>query len=186
MVMLNSNRLVVTKRGSTLLASESELGRALIPTNFTAKPLEILTIKTPLKGQAERIRLIDDSEDFLDEYKRQRARGAYIASIRQPEGSYDLSVTAQCQKASKDNVKALNKRLERQIKNKSRGLNFIHFQLKTAKLLVFVDASFANNEDVSSQIGYMIIKGNEEAGADEFRVVGNVIHWSSIKCKRVT
>ena len=45
--------------------------------------------------------------------------------------------------------------------------------------MIFTDASFANNKDLSSQIGYVIvlIDGNNDA---------NIIHWSSIKCKRVT
>jgi hypothetical protein len=45
--------------------------------------------------------------------------------------------------------------------------------------VIFTDASFANNKDLSLQIGYIIvlIDGNNDA---------NIIHWSSIKCKRVT
>jgi len=42
-----------------------------------------------------------------------------------------------------------------------------------------MDASFANNKDLSSQIGYVIILANATKKA-------NVIHWSLIKCKRVT
>ena len=55
------------------------------------------------------------------------------------------------------------------------------------KLFVFVDGSFVNNKDFSSQIGYLIILSNETAnGIDEFTIKGNLIHYSSTKSKRVT
>ena len=41
------------------------------------------------------------------------------------------------------------------------------------------DASFANNKDYSSQVGYVIVLADENDNC-------NIIHWSSIKCKRVT
>ena len=41
-----------------------------------------------------------------------------------------------------------------------------------------MDSSFANNKDISSQIGYVICLANATSKA-------NIIHWSSIKCKQV-
>jgi hypothetical protein len=63
------------------------------------------------------------------------------------------------------------------------------------KLFVFVDGSFANNKDFSSQIGYLIILANEilnetsnenSTGTKEFTIKGNLIYYSSTKSKRVT
>ena len=55
------------------------------------------------------------------------------------------------------------------------------------KLFVFVDGSFANNKDFSSQIGYLIILANETfTDNNEFTLSGNLIHYSSTKSKRVT
>ena len=55
------------------------------------------------------------------------------------------------------------------------------------KLFTLVDASFANNKDMSSQMGYVIILGNEIMSNDgSFKIRGNIVHWSSIKCKRIT
>ena len=45
--------------------------------------------------------------------------------------------------------------------------------------MIFTDASFANNKDLSLQIGYVIVLTDRNHSA-------NIIHWSSIKCKRVT
>ena len=61
----------------------------------------------------------------------------------------------------------------------------------TAKLYVFTDASFANNKDLNSQIGYIIVLANETpinhyTDHPAFRIKGNIIYWSSIKCKRIT
>lgn len=47
------------------------------------------------------------------------------------------------------------------------------------RLIVFTDASFANNKDLSSQIGYILVLADSSNNA-------NILHWSSIKCKRVT
>jgi hypothetical protein len=63
------------------------------------------------------------------------------------------------------------------------------------KLFVFVNGSFANNKDFSSQIRYLIILANENEtptanetpnGTNKFTIKGNLIHYSSTKCKRVT
>ena len=67
-----------------------------------------------------------------------------------------------------------------------RGIKYIALDLPTAKLFVFVDGSFANNKDFSSQIGYEIILANETTHNEEFELSGNLIHWSSTKSKRVT
>jgi hypothetical protein len=44
--------------------------------------------------------------------------------------------------------------------------------------MIFTNSSFANNRDLFSQIDYVICL------ADSKHV--NIVHWSSIKCKRVT
>jgi hypothetical protein len=67
-----------------------------------------------------------------------------------------------------------------------RGITYIPLRLISAKLFVFVDGSFANNKDLSSQLGYEIIIANETIGNDNFIIEGNLIHWSSTKSKRVT
>jgi hypothetical protein len=180
---------------------ESELEKA----KFLAKPREKLTPENALsfngcilsqegqnmlltqKGQGKKIELIDaNATGFCQSYIEQRARGAYIASICQPEAAFDLSVAAQHQEPSKEDAIALNRRLLWQLGNLDRGLTYIPLDLPHAKLFVFVDGSFANNKDLSSQIGYEIILANESTGDEEFTIEGNLIHWSSTKSKRVT
>ena len=93
-------------------AEEAALQRA----HFRAKPKDRLSENQPLefngctltlqgdtilltqKGQGSKITLIDpQGADRGQKYMEQRARGAYIASICQPEASFDLSSAAQIQ-----------------------------------------------------------------------------------------
>jgi hypothetical protein len=46
-----------------------------------------------------------------EQYIAQRARGAYIASVCQPEASFDLSFAAQVTNPTEEDAKTLNKRL---------------------------------------------------------------------------
>jgi hypothetical protein len=177
----------------------------LTKANLSAKPKEVLCSNTPLifngciltqhedamelrqKEQAKKLKLVDaKSENFKHEYMEQRARGAYIATICQPEAAFDLSVAAQHQNPTESEATALNKRLDWQMKHMDRGIRYIALDLATIKLFVFVDGSFANNKDFSSQIGYEIILANEITGDEEFEIKGNLIHYSSTKSKRVT
>ncbi|KAK1917078.1 hypothetical protein P3342_001660 [Pyrenophora teres f. teres] len=174
---------------------------------FRSKPKSILTPETQLdfngctltidankpildlrqKGQGGKINLVDaKAHNSAQQYTEQRARGAYIASTCQPEASFDLSVAAQAQQPSDEDMKALNKRLKWQMENIDRGLRYITVNLREAKLMVFVDGSFANNKDLSSQLGFVLVLVNESIDADTFTIQGNVIHYSSTKCKRVT
>ena len=114
-----------------------------------------------------------------DQYIAQRARGAYTASICQPEASFDLSYAAQSTGFSSDDIASLNKRLQWQIDNATRGLRYVKLDLTTLQLIIFTDSFFVNNKDLSFQIGYVICL------ADAAQQV-NVIHWSFVKCKRVT
>ncbi|KYK57237.1 hypothetical protein DCS_04244 [Drechmeria coniospora] len=174
--------------------------------NITAKPKTILTdgsvkdfnglqisiengtINTRQKGQANNLQLVDaDNPDRNQQYIQQRARGAYLASICQPEAATDYSVAAQAQLPTDSDIIALNKRIQWQLDHKDRGLRFLPLAITDLKMFIFADGSFANNQDLTSQIGYIIVLANEIEHTDEqFKIQGNIIHWSSTKCKRVT
>jgi hypothetical protein len=186
---------------------EQKLGRA----QFLAKERDILTTTSPLKFNGGLIKLEPDGVTLTQErqcknlkpvrkeptsttssrgatradlstreqYIAQRARGAYIATVCQPEAAYALAVAAQSTETTPEDIKALNKRIQWQIENPSRGLRFIALEKESLRLLVFTDASFANNKDLSSQIGMVLVLADSKNNA-------NIIHWCSIKCKRVT
>jgi hypothetical protein len=53
--------------------------------------------------------------------------------------------------------------------------------------MVFVDRSFANNKDLSLQLGFVLMLVNKHTDVNNtFTICGNVIYYSSTKCKRVT
>ena len=182
---------------------EEELQKA----GFRAKPKTILSQNQPIefnggktqlaqdkiiltqKGQAKHLRTIDPlAEDAAQQYIEQRARGAYIASVCQPEAAFDLSTAAQITEPTADDIKALNVRIQWQINNIERGLTYVPLQPDRMKMFIFTDGSFANNKDLTSQLGFIIVLANEyrtEEGND-FEIYGNIIHWNSTKCKRVT
>ena len=53
------------------------------------------------------------------------------------------------------------------------------------KLFVFVNSSFANNKDFSSQIRYLIILVNKTCTTEIFKIKGNLTYYSSTKSKRI-
>ena len=46
-------------------------------------------------------------------------------------------------------------------------------------MLIFTDATFANNKDLSSQIGALLVAIDIDNNT-------NILYWVSIKCKRIT
>jgi hypothetical protein len=60
-----------------------------------------------------------------DQYIAQRARGAYITTVCQPEAAFNLSFTAQVINLKEEHTKQLNKQLQWQINNPSQGLRFV-------------------------------------------------------------
>ncbi|KAI9036662.1 uncharacterized protein KD926_001616 [Aspergillus affinis] len=186
-------------------SEEIELQKA----QFLAKDREKLTIEKPLKFNGSMVKLEPDRITLTqeiqciklspigklitqapgtlkDRYIAERARGTYIASVCQPEASFDLSFAAQVINPSKKDAESLNKRLNWQLENAARGLKYVKLDLKSLQLLVFTDASFANNKDLSSQIGYVIVLADKRNASNTTAVNANIVHWSSIKCKRVT
>lgn len=108
------------------------------------------------KGQGRKLALVPSTtDDRKQQYVEQRARGAYLASICQPEAIFDLSRADQT--TDESDYEDLNKRIQWQINHAARGINFVVLDLRTLKLFIFVDASFANDKDLSSQIGFVIV-----------------------------
>ncbi len=114
-----------------------------------------------------------------DQYVTQRARAACIVTMCQPEAAFDLSFIAQIVNPKEKDVKALNKHIQWLINNPTRGLYFVQLDLISLKFVIFTDALFANNYDLSSQIGFVVTLVDSDGKA-------NIIHRSSIKCKRIT
>ncbi|XP_044723962.1 polyprotein [Hirsutella rhossiliensis] len=77
-------------------------------------------------------------------------------SVPVAQASFDISIAAQVQTPTEEDCTTLNKRLQWQKDHQQRGLTYIPIDLANAKLIVFTDGSFANNKDLSSQLGFVI------------------------------
>ena len=76
---------------------------------MTIKAESIMVVQ---KNQAEKLVLIDIKDNAKkQQYVEQRARGAYIASICQPEAAFDYSITVQSKEPSNEDIALLNKRI---------------------------------------------------------------------------
>ena len=209
-LMFSKQAIVGLQTDDTLFTGTTEYlqleQQKLREAEFPAKPVEkllsdkdlpfngaiISTINTDIlklsqQRQCSKISTIDTASDIKSQYIKERARGAYIASMCQPEMAFALSKAAQITHPAKEDANWLNKWLTWQKDNGQRGLRFVKLSPEGLKLLVFVDAAFANNADLSSQIGYVIVLANEkQLDQSTIDISGNIIHWSSTKCKRVT
>jgi hypothetical protein len=62
-----------------------------------------------------------------------------------------------------------------------------HVNLETTRLYVFVEGSFADNKDFTSQLGFAIILANEDEINDrhEFSITENLLHASIPRARRL-
>jgi hypothetical protein len=84
---------------------------------------------------------------------------------------------AQITNSKEEDVKRLNKCLQWQLNHSIRKLNFVRLNINFLKLMIFIDAFFAN-VNLHSQIDYVICLIDDLNKA-------NIIHWFFTKCKRV-
>ncbi len=189
--------IVDLQTDDSLIAGTTEFmdleSRELLAAGLVARPCEKLSPRQPLDfngfiitlgdnvridqlKQIKKIQLL--SKTFTKEqYVAQRARGAYIATVSQPHAAFALSYAAQVTEPTYEDAQYLNRCLSWQLEG--RGLTFVKLDMTTLRIVAFTDSSFANNKDLSSQIGYVIVLADAQNNA-------NIVHWQSIKCRRVT
>ena len=63
--------------------------------------------------------------------------------------------------------------------NKNRKLIYKKLNPKNLRLYIFVNGLFVNNKNISLQIGYIIVLGNEKSSHNnnnKIRIIGNIIY----------
>jgi hypothetical protein len=58
----------------------------------------------------------------------------------------------------------------------NRRLNYVHVNLNAVKIFIFADGSFANNKNLSSQLGFLIVLAYENHLKSSFALTNNIIH----------
>lgn len=112
------------------------------------------------------------------EYVSQRARGAYIASLCRLQCSLLFSRAAQNSHPTTSDGLGLNRAMRRCKEEFQQGLSFVALNRESVFMVVFVDASFASNCDLTSQLGFIVCQMDKSNSA-------NIIHYASTKSKRV-
>jgi hypothetical protein len=85
-------------------------------------------------------------------------------------------MAAQAHNPDSDNLKRFNKRLKWQMEHLDRGLNYVHVDLNAAKIFIFADGLFANNKNLSSQLGFLMIFAHENHLESFFALINNIMH----------
>ena len=125
------------------------------------------------------LKVLDVENATTADFVAERARGAYIAAVCRPDATYAFSVSSQITKPERTDFKNLNNAISSLLNSIEKGLNFVPPDLDSIVMAVFVDAGFGANLDSSSQLGFIITLMDKDANA-------NVVHYGSLKSKRVT
>ena len=113
-----------------------------------------------------------------NQYVIQWTRNAYVILICQFKTFCDLTYAIQIINVILNDIVLLNKRLTWQIENKSRKLKYVKFDFDSLRLMIFIDSFYVNNRDFIFQIDYIICLIDVSDWI-------NILHWFSIKCKRM-
>ena len=114
------------------------------------------------------------------EFRSKRAQLSWITHTR-PEICCAVNMAAQVTEKSFtiQKINDLNKVIKHLRRNPSQVLRFHKLDKASLKLKVYADSSFANNDDFTSQLGYIILLTDKTDRC-------NIIHYSSHKSRRVT
>lgn len=129
--------------------------------------------------QSDKLRQLEIPENDED-MGTVRAQIQYIATCTRP----DLCSPSQMLAAAVNNpdrtvCRKLTKLVRWAKDTADVGLQYQNLDLETLRIMLFTDASFANNRNLKSQLGFIILLTDKHSNA-------NVIHFGSSKCYRVT
>jgi Reverse transcriptase (RNA-dependent DNA polymerase) len=135
--------------------------------------------ETQQRDYIEKLSILPTEAPFSD-FRSKRAQLAWITHTR-PDICCAVNMAAQVTegKYTEKNINDLNKTIIHLKKDPSHSLKFHKLKLKSLRLKVYSDSSFANIEDLTSQLGYIIL-------LTDMTGICNVIHYSSHKSRRVT
>ena len=135
-----------------------------------------------LSSQAAYVAAIEDvsTGSLSDRFASLRGKLAYATNQTCPLQSCRLNRLSQipADRATPADMKRLLKLLAEAQQEPKSGLFFQKLDLDTVELRVYTDASFANNPDLSSQLGWCVFAVDATGRC-------NLLAWSSRKCRRV-
>jgi hypothetical protein len=125
---------------------------------------------------------IDKLQPEFDAYRSLRAKLMWLVNTR-PDIACATSMASRVtfdlfKEDSVNSIKGLNK-IVKHVKSIDLPLRFPKLDIDTLRLVVYTDSSFCNNEDMSSQLGYIIFSSDSTGKCQP-------LHYSSHKSKRKT
>jgi Reverse transcriptase (RNA-dependent DNA polymerase) len=119
-------------------------------------------------------------EAIFPEFRSMRAKLSWLTHTR-PEIAHFVNSAAQVTEETFDlsHVKLMNSTIKALKKTAERKLLYQNLELKSLRIVSYADASFANNEDLMSQLGFITFLTDKTGRC-------NLVHASSHKCRRVT
>lgn len=108
---------------------------------------------------------------------RPKARGAYITSPSIPDLTSEFAILVQPEDPRTEDVTQRNKLL-RQANNNAPKFKLFLLHTESFRLSLLTDTSFAKKQDLSSQLGYVIVLCDDNRHA-------NINHYSSFKSEGV-
>lgn len=152
-------------------------------TVFKAKPRSILSSDNSLNFNGGSINLLDSGSLYLQQEEELsnlmrpttpelassiRAKIQYIGSVCRP----DLCGPSQILTGKVDFIPELEDLVQYCTKSSGIGLKFVPLDMNSVKLILFTDADFANREDLTSQIGFVILLVDASGNC-------NIVHYGS-------
>lgn len=127
----------------------------------------------------EKLRSLDRFDFTPKLFVTERARGAYIAAVCPPGCTYGFSKLSKATAPDENDVKFLNNAISSCKELRKSGLRFVQLKNATFCFAVVVDARFATNNDLTSQLGYLIILIHNDGNT-------NIVLYGTIKSRGVT
>ena len=155
--------------------------RSRVIDNFTFSGIDIKT--TELGFTISQINYIDKVSPIIkaatfDDFRTLRSKLAWIFHTR-PDVACSVAKAAQVTKDTfnEKHIKEINKTIKFLKITKNRTLTYKRLNQKELHIKAFADSSFANNLDLTTQIGYIILLCDKKSC--------HALHYVSKKCPRV-
>ena len=149
-------------------------------TRFAGVYIETLQdgFKLHQKEYIKRLKNLSTSCSFK-EFRSARAQTTWMIHTR-PDICCTLNMLAQVTEAkfNKKHVRLLNRTIKNLQSTSTQGLIYQKLDCESLHLKVYSDSSFANNEDLSSQLGYIVLLCDKSNKC-------NILHFSSHKSRRI-
>ena len=164
--------------------SASKLFRCKPRTGITSKPISFNGIMINKLQNGYRMSQTDKVDRLTiattqKAFSSQRAAAQYIGVNTRPDICAAVQLIAPGNAPTTPaEFKSLSKSIKFLQETKDQGLTYVNLDLRSARIVLLTDASFANAAGMKSQLGYLILMADDNGNC-------NLLHYGSNKCQRI-